>query len=136
MGGYGAIIQWDGREKVLSGAEAHTTNNRMELTAAIEGLAKLNRRCEVRIVTDSQYLKNGMTVWIHQWLARGWKTAGRKSVLNRDLWERLHDLCGKHVVRWEWVPGHAGHELNERCDRLANEAIDRFLAEGARGLAR
>ena len=128
-GGYGVILRCDGREREISGSSAHTTNNRMELTGAIEGLRALHRRCRVRIVTDSQYLKKGMTEWIHDWIRRGWKTAAKKSVLNRDLWESLLAICSRHEVTWEWVKGHAGHEFNERCDQLANEAIDRL--EGA-----
>ncbi|MGQ9589212.1 MAG: ribonuclease HI [Planctomycetota bacterium] len=127
-GGYAAIIRSGGRERTVAGAEPRTTNNRMELTAAIKALESLEGRSDVTIVTDSQYLKNGITVWIHAWRARGWRTSGRKAVLNRDLWERLLALSGEHSVQWEWVAGHAGDELNERCDRLANEAIDEILA--------
>ena len=127
VGGYGVILQCEGHVKELSGVAPQTTNNRMELTAAIEGLSYLKERSSVSMVTDSQYLKKGMTEWIQSWLLKGWKTSGRKEVLNRDLWERLLDLCKRHVVRWEWVRGHAGHELNERCDRLANEAIEHYL---------
>jgi ribonuclease HI len=128
VGGYGIILQCDDHVKELSGVASQTTNNRMELTAAIEGLSFLKERSSVKVVTDSQYLKRGMTEWMPVWLSKGWKTSGRKEVRNRDLWERLNQLCERHVVRWEWVPGHQGHALNERCDRLANEAIDRYLA--------
>ena len=134
VGGYGAIIDRKGsdrkgREETVRGAVARTTNNRMELTAAIEGLRSLDGNFRVKIFTDSQYLRNGITSWIHNWLQRGWKTAARKSVCNRDLWEELHALCGKHDIQWEWVRGHSGHDLNERADDLANEAIDEFLAQ-------
>jgi ribonuclease HI len=127
VGAYAGILLCDGHEETLSGAVERTTNNRMELTAAIEGLSKLKEKCRVRIFTDSQYLRNGMTEWIHNWLARGWRTAGKKGVLNRDLWEKLLEVAGRHDVEWHWVAGHSGDFLNERCDALANEAIDRFL---------
>ena len=126
-GGWGAILRQGRREKVLSGAVAQTTNNRMELTAAIAAFHALARPSRVKVVTDSKYVVVGITEWIHDWLKRGWKTSAKKRVLNRDLWEELHGLCQKHTVTWEWVRGHAGHEMNERCDQLANEAIDRFL---------
>ena len=127
-GGYAAILRSGRCETTVAGAEPRTTNNRMELMAAIKALEALGEPSNVKIVTDSQYLKNGITVWIHAWRARGWRTSARKAVLNRDLWERLLALCGEHSVEWEWVAGHAGHEFNERCDRLANEAIDELLA--------
>jgi len=133
VGGYAALLRSGGNEKVLSGAEAHTTNNRMELTAAIAGLGALTERCLVRMHTDSQYVKKGMTEWLSSWLKRGWRTKDNKPVSNRDLWEKLVTLCARHDVKWEWVAGHSGNELNERCDALANEAIDRFLAEGGDG---
>lgn len=131
-GGYAAIVVAGGKETVISGAEPRTTNNRMELTAAIKALETLREPSEVSIVTDSQYLKNGITVWIHTWRARGWRTSGRKAVLNRDLWERLLELCAKHTVTWKWVAGHAGDEMNERCDRLANQALDDLLSSAPR----
>jgi ribonuclease HI len=127
VGGYASILLCDGHEKALSGAIERTTNNRMELTAAITGLSELKEKCRVRIYTDSQYLKKGMTEWIHSWRARGWRTAGKKSVLNRDLWEKLLEVAGQHEIEWHWVAGHSGDPLNERCDQLANEAMDRFL---------
>jgi ribonuclease HI len=102
----------------------------MELSAAIAGLSSLTEPCVVEVYTDSQYLKNGMTEWVRGWIAKGWRTAAKKPVLNQDLWKELVALCETHEVRWQWVRGHSGHELNERCDRLANEAIDRFLAGG------
>ncbi len=127
-GAYAAIIVSGGRETQITGAEPRTTNNRMELTAAIKALESLEEPCDVSLVTDSQYLKNGITTWIHSWKARGWRTSARKKVQNRDLWERLAALCEKHSVRWAWVAGHAGDEMNERCDRLANEALDDLLS--------
>jgi len=131
IGGYGVVLVCDDDDrKELNGAVPETTNNRMELLAAIAGLEELQDRCAVRITTDSQYVKRGMTEWIHSWLARGWKTASRKPVLNRDLWERLYDLSKRHEVKWDWVRGHAGDTLNERCDELANRAIDELLAKG------
>ena len=128
VGGYGAILHCEDYEKELSGACPHTTNNRMELKAAIEGLSILKEPCSVRVFTDSQYLKRGITEWIQDWQQRGWKTSSRKKVLNRDLWEQLLELCRRHEVKWEWVPGHSGHPMNERCDQLANEAIDCYLS--------
>jgi ribonuclease HI len=129
VGGYGAILQCEDHEKELSGACPDTTNNRMELTAAIEGLSILQEPCSVRVITDSQYLQKGITEWIQNWRQKGWKTSARKKVLNRDLWERLLELCERHKVDWEWVPGHSGQPLNERCDQLANDAIDRYLSD-------
>lgn len=123
-GGWGTILRWRGTEKELSGGEKETTNNRMELTAAIRGLESLSRPCPVRLVTDSQYLVKGITEWIHGWRRKGWVTAGKAPVLNRDLWERLLELTSRHQVEWIWVRGHAGHPENERCDALARQAID------------
>jgi ribonuclease HI len=123
-GGWGAILRFRGVEKEISGHDAHTTNNRMELMAAIEALAMLTRPCEVTLVTDSQYLRLGITQWLPQWLRNGWRTSDRKPVKNSDLWVRLHEVAAKHTIEWEWVKGHAGHPDNERADRLANEAIE------------
>jgi ribonuclease HI len=122
-GGWGTLLRWDGHQKELSGFEPETTNNRMELTAAIEGLTALKRPCRVRLTTDSEYLKKGMTEWIDGWIKRGWKNAAKKDVANRDLWERLLELSRRHQVEWHWVRGHAGHPENERCDELARAAI-------------
>lgn len=130
-GGYGAILICGKHERELSGAELRTTNNRMELTAAIAALSLLTEPCRVRIVTDSEYLRKGITEWVKSWVRNGWRTAAKKPVLNRDLWEKLVDLCSRHDVEWAWVRGHSGDPLNERCDALANLAIDRLLAEGA-----
>jgi ribonuclease HI len=122
-GGWGTLLRFANREKELSGFEAETTNNRMEMTAAIAGLEALKRPCRVRLTTDSEYLKKGMTVWLEGWVKRGWKTAGKKPVANRDLWEKLLELTQVHQVEWHWVRGHTGHAENERCDALAREAI-------------
>ena len=122
-GGWGAILEYNGHEKELSGAEAETTNNRMELMAAIAALEALKRASEVRLVTDSVYVRDGVTKWIHGWKRNGWKTANKKPVKNEDLWKRLDAIASKHRVTWEWVKGHAGHPENERADQLAREAI-------------
>lgn len=122
-GGWGAVLDWNGRERELSGGEAETTNNRMELMAAIRALESLKRPCPVKIVTDSQYVMKGITEWMDAWKARGWRTAGKKPVKNRELWERLDRQIQRHDVTWQWVRGHAGHEGNERADLLARQAI-------------
>jgi ribonuclease HI len=122
-GGWGAILRWRGHEKELSGAEAKTTNNRMELMAAIAGLEAIKRATRVRIHTDSMYLKDGITKWIRAWKAKGWKTADKKPVKNVDLWQRLEAAIEAHDVSWHWVRGHSGHPENERADALAREAI-------------
>ena len=122
-GGWGAVLQWGGREKLLSGGSSDTTNNRMELTAAIEALEALRRPCRVRLSTDSTYLKNGITRWIPAWKRRDWKTADRKPVKNVDLWRRLERAASPHAVEWVWVRGHSGHEGNEKADALARSAI-------------
>ena len=131
-GGWGAILEAGGRERTLSGAEAATTNNRMELQAAIAALQALNRACDVELVTDSQYVRRGITEWLAQWKRRGWLTAGRRPVANADLWRELDAAASRHTVHWRWVKGHSGHPGNERADRLANDAIDRLLAGGAK----
>jgi ribonuclease HI len=122
-GGWGAVLMSAGREKDLWGGEAVTTNNRMELMAAIRALEALTRPCRVELHTDSQYLRQGITQWIHAWKARGWKTADGKPVKNEDLWRRLDEARARHEVRWHWVKGHAGHPLNERADALARDGI-------------
>jgi ribonuclease HI len=122
-GGWGTILRWDGHEKELSGFTPETTNNRMELTAAIAGLAALKRPCLVRLTTDSEYVKKGITEWIDGWVRRGWKNSQKKDVANRDLWEQLLEQSRRHQVEWCWVRGHAGHPENERCDELARAAI-------------
>jgi ribonuclease HI len=123
-GGWGVVLRYKNKEKELYGSEAHTTNNRMELTAAIEALDALSRSCEVVITTDSQYVKNGINQWIANWKKRGWKTADKKPVKNIDLWQRLDELVSRHNVKWHWVRGHSGHPENERADALANRGID------------
>ncbi len=122
-GGWGAILQWGGHTRELKGGEAHTTNNRMELMAAIVALETLKRPCEVDLHTDSEYLRQGITDWINGWKRNGWRTAAKKPVKNTDLWQRLEAAVGRHTVHWHWVRGHAGHDLNERADELAREAI-------------
>ena len=126
-GGWGALLRWGDQERTLHGGEAQTTNNRMELMAAIQALETLNRACCVELTTDSQYLRKGITEWMADWKRRGWKTAARKPVKNRDLWERLDALTARHDIHWHWVKGHAGHDENERVDALANRGIDELL---------
>jgi len=123
-GGWGVLMRWGDAEKTLYGGEHNTTNNRMELMAAIQALEAINRPCRVDLTTDSQYLRKGITEWMADWKRRGWKTAARKPVKNRDLWERLDALAQRHEIRWHWVRGHAGHDENERVDELANRGID------------
>jgi len=123
-GGWGALLSMGEHVKELSGAELLTTNNRMELTAVIRALEALKRPSRVRIFTDSEYVRRGITEWVRSWKARGWKTADRKPVKNQDLWERLDALAAGHQIEWRWVKGHSGIPGNERVDRLANEAID------------
>ena len=123
-GGWGTILRFGGHEKELSGYDAETTNNRMELSGAIAGLEALTRPCRVRITTDSEYVKKGMTEWIDGWVKRGWKNTQKKPVANRDLWERLLEVAEQHQVEWHWVRGHDGHAENERCDALARAAIE------------
>lgn len=122
-GGWGVVLRMGEHEKELFGGEAHTTNNRMELTAVIEALRALKRPCEVVVHTDSQYVQKGISEWIRGWRARGWKTADKKPVANADLWQTLDALAGEHRVEWRWVRGHAGHPENERADALANRGV-------------
>jgi ribonuclease HI len=126
-GGWGAVIRSGGREKELSGGEPLTTNNRMELLAAIRALEALKRPCEVALWTDSIYVRDGITKWIHGWRRNGWKTADRKPVKNAELWQALLDAAAPHQIDWRWVKGHAGHPENERADRLACDAALRFM---------
>lgn len=123
-GGWGVLLRYQGKEKELHGGEKNTTNNRMELSAVIFGLQALSRSVEVTIITDSQYVKNGMQQWIHNWKRNGWKTAGKKPVKNVELWQQLDELVNQHKVKWQWVRGHSGHPENERADELANKGID------------
>ena len=122
-GGWGAWLKSGEHEKELFGGEPNTTNNRMELTAVIEALNSLKHRCHVTVYTDSEYVKNGITTWIHGWKQRGWKTADKKPVKNVDLWQRLDAAAGKHKIEWKWVKGHAGDVMNERADGLARAGI-------------
>ena len=124
-GGWGALLRYRGREKTLSGAEADTTNNRMELMAAIRALETLKRPCKVTLFTDSEYVKKGITEWLKNWKKRGWKTADKKPVKNADLWRRLDTAAAAHDIHWRWVRGHSGHPENERVDELARKASQR-----------
>lgn len=127
-GGWGAVLRVGAHEKELYGAEPATTNNRMELMAAIQALEALKRPCTVVLVTDSEYLRKGISEWLPAWKRRGWKTADKKPVKNLDLWQRLEQAATSHRVEWRWIKGHAGHPGNEHADRLANRAIDEMLA--------
>ncbi|MCW5588034.1 MAG: ribonuclease HI [Legionellales bacterium] len=129
-GGWGVLLRYGEHEKMLKGAELLTTNNRMELTAAIEGLRALNRASQAILTTDSQYVKNGITLWIANWKKNAWRTSQKKPVKNEDLWRLLDQLSQQHTVEWQWVKGHSGHAENELVDSLANQAIDELLAQG------
>jgi ribonuclease HI len=124
-GGYGAILRYGDKTKEISGCDHHTTNNRMEMTAVIQGLRILKRPCRVRVVTDSNYVVRGMTEWVQKWVRKKWINSKKEPVLNRDLWVRLLELSRIHRIEWQWVKGHKGHKENERCDKLAREAIAR-----------
>jgi ribonuclease HI len=130
-GGWAALLRYEGREKTLCGGEAHTTNNRMELLAAISALEALTRPVHAVVHTDSQYVRNGITQWLAAWKRNGWRTADRKPVKNAELWRRLEAAAERHRLEWRWVRGHAGHPENERVDALANDAIDRMQEAGA-----
>ncbi|NBB92973.1 MAG: ribonuclease HI [Gammaproteobacteria bacterium] len=121
-GGWGALLRWNGHERELSGGESETTNNRMELMAAIQGLESLKRPCRVILTTDSQYVRKGITEWMNNWKKNGWRTAAKKPVKNAELWQRLDRARDRHEVQWDWVKGHSGHPENERADELASEA--------------
>ncbi|MFL0799354.1 MAG: ribonuclease HI [Agarilytica sp.] len=123
-GGWGTLLRSNGQEKSLYGGEPNTTNNRMELQAAIQGLAALKEPCKVDLTTDSQYVRKGITEWIHNWKKNGWRTAAKKPVKNGDLWKVLDELAERHDVTWHWVKGHSGHRENEIADQLANQGID------------
>lgn len=127
-GGWGALLRCGGTDKHLRGAEPLTTNNRMELMAAIAALEALTQHCEVNLTTDSTYVRSGITEWVPQWKRRGWKTASKQPVKNVDLWERLDRAAQQHTVHWHWVRGHTGHPENELADSLANQAVDEMLA--------
>lgn len=128
-GGWGVWLVSGRHEKELFGGEADTTNNRMELTAVIKALQALKRPCKVALHTDSQYVQKGITEWIHNWKARGWRTADRKPVKNADLWQALDEAVQRHEVEWHWVKGHAGHEGNEKADQLANRGVDSVVGK-------
>jgi ribonuclease HI len=134
-GGWGVLLRAGGRERELKGAEPATTNNRMELTAAIRALESLKRPCRVDLYTDSQYVRGGITEWLAGWKRNGWRTSARKPVKNQDLWEALEAAAARHEVRWHWVKGHSGHPENDHVDALANEAIDELLAGDKNSLA-
>ena len=121
-GGWAAILRYNHHEKELWGSEPHTTNNRMEMTAAIEALRSLKENCEIEVVTDSEYLKKGITEWIHGWKRKGWMTAAKKPVVNQDLWKALDEQVTRHKTTWVWTKGHASHADNNRCDELATRA--------------
>lgn len=125
-GGWAAILVWGGHEKTLSGGEPETTNNRMELMAAIMALEALTRPVEVTLTSDSIYLRDGITKWINGWKKNGWKTAAKKPVANQDLWMRLDEAIKPHQIKWAWVKGHAGHPMNERCDELARAEAEKI----------
>lgn len=122
-GGWGALLRWKGKEKELSGGEPHTTNNRMELKATIESLKTIKRPLPIHIYTDSQYVKNGITLWLIEWKKNGWKTKQKDPIKNQDLWEELDQIASKHTISWHWVKGHAGHVENERADALARASV-------------
>lgn len=124
-GGWGVVLRFGDKERELCGGADNTTNNRMELTAAIEGLRALNEPCEVVLTTDSTYVKDGITRWLANWKKNGWKTAAKKAVKNQDLWQELDKQTSRHAVQWQWVKGHSGHSENERADALANQGMDK-----------
>ena len=124
-GGWGVVLRFGDKERELCGGADNTTNNRMELTAAIEGLRALNEPCEVVLTTDSTYVKDGITRWLANWKKNGWKTAAKKAVKNQDLWQELDQQTSRHAVQWQWVRGHSGHPENERADALANQGMDK-----------
>ena len=126
-GGWAALLRFADKEKLIKGAEADTTNNRMELMAAIEGLSALKKSSDVSLTTDSQYVRQGITQWINGWKRNGWRTASRQPVKNKDLWQQLDAVLADHTVTWHWVKGHSGHAENEQADQAANDAIDELL---------
>ncbi|HEY8229132.1 MAG TPA: ribonuclease HI [Rhodanobacteraceae bacterium] len=125
-GGWAALLRWGGVEKMLAGGEPDTTNNRMELTAAIAGLEALKRPCNVQLTTDSRYVQQGIEQWVAKWCANGWRTADKQPVKNQELWQRLATACARHQIRWAWVRGHSGHPENERVDRAAREQAEQI----------
>ncbi len=129
IGGWGALLQYDGRKRELCGGEKLTTNNRMELLAVIRALEALTRPCEVHLHTDSQYVQKGISEWIHAWKKRDWRTAAKKPVKNNDLWKQLDQLAQQHQVKWFWVRGHSGHNGNEQADMLANRGVESVICD-------
>jgi ribonuclease HI len=129
-GGWACILRHGAKHREMWGSEGHTTNNRMELTAAVRGFEALKAPCAVEAITDSQYVKNGITLWIHGWKRNGWMTKDRKSVVNQDLWQELEQAAGRHLVTWSWTKGHASHADNNRCDELATAAVRGQLKSG------
>ena len=129
-GGWACILRHGEKKREMWGSEPHTTNNRMELTAAVRGLEALHAPCDVEVITDSQYVKNGITTWIHGWKRNGWRTSNKKPVVNQDLWQELDRAAARHQVKWSWTKGHASHEDNNRCDELATAAARGQLKSG------
>ena len=127
VGGWGALLRTKGKEREMFGGEAHTTNNRMELMGAIAALEVLSRPCHIRLHTDSKYVQQGISEWVHGWKQRGWKTASKQPVKNEDLWRRLDEAVARHKIEWIWIKGHAGHTENERADQLANCGVEDIL---------
>jgi ribonuclease HI len=127
VGGWGALLRTKGKEREMYGGEAHTTNNRMELMGAIAALEVLSRPCHIKLHTDSKYVQQGISEWVHGWKQRGWKTSSKQPVKNEDLWRRLDEATGRHKIEWIWVKGHAGHAENERADQLANRGVEDIL---------
>lgn len=127
VGGWGALLRTKGKEREMFGGEAHTTNNRMELMGAIAALEVLSRPCRIRLHTDSKYVQQGISEWVHGWKQRGWKTTSKQPVKNEDLWRRLDEAVSRHQIEWIWVKGHAGHVENERADQLANRGVEEIL---------
>lgn len=130
-GGWAALLRYGKHEKIITGAERNTTNNRMELMAAIKALASVQESCRIELYTDSQYVQKGITEWLPMWIKRQWKTAAKKPVKNADLWAELSSQTSRHQMVWHWVKGHSGHPENERVDKSANKAIDQLLAKGS-----
>ena len=127
LGGWGVLLRYQKTEKQLFGGEPDTTNNRMEITAAIKGLEALKEPCDVTITTDSEYVRKGITEWMPKWKSNGWRTAAKKPVKNTDLWQKLDEMAQRHTIQWRWVKGHSGHRENEIADQLANQGIDDLI---------
>jgi ribonuclease HI len=127
VGGWGALLRTKSKEREMFGGEAHTTNNRMELMGAIAALEVLSRPCHIKLHTDSKYVQQGISEWVHGWKQRGWKTSSKQPVKNEDLWRRLDEAASRHTIEWVWIKGHAGHSENERADQLANRGVEEIL---------